>query len=101
MGSGTPITPVDATRTNPVGRSSASAARRAISAASARPASPVQALALPLLTTIACARPAEIARCVYRTGAALTRFVVKTPAADAGTSATRSARSGLSRLIPL
>ena len=57
IGRGTPITPVEATRTWPGSMSSAAPARSAIARASARPGSPVQAFALPLFATIARARP--------------------------------------------
>ena len=57
----------------------------------------MQALAQPLLTTIARTVPPERARCSFETmtGAASTLLVVKTAAASAGASATSSMRSGL------
>src|SRR5439155_624210 len=65
--------------------------------------SPGQALAQPLLTTIARATPPERARCCRdtTTGAAWARLTVKTAAAVAGDSETSSARSSpLFALIP-
>ncbi len=53
IGIGTPITPVSATATCAVSRPSASAARSDIASASAKPFSPVSALALPELITAA------------------------------------------------
>ena len=57
IGKGTPMTPVDATRTCSESISSAAPAHAAMAQVSARPDSPVQAFALPLLATIARARP--------------------------------------------
>ena len=57
IGSVTPIRPVEPTRTEPCGKASACSAKRAISRASFKPCLPVQALALPELTTTAWARP--------------------------------------------
>ena len=53
IGSGTPMTPVEATRTCAAGIRSSSPTRRAISRASLRPRSPVHTLAHPLEATIA------------------------------------------------
>src|SRR4029077_12195495 len=67
------------------------------------PSAPVQALAQPLLTTIARATPFERARCSRHTttGAATARLVVKTAAACAGVSDTTPARSrALLALMP-
>ena len=52
-GSGSPITPVEATKTCPTGTPSASAAAPAVASTAARPFEPVKALALPELTRIA------------------------------------------------
>ena len=52
----TPMTPVDATRTCSSLQPTAAAVSCAISRASASPCGPVQALAQPLLVTMACAR---------------------------------------------
>src|SRR5882672_9989431 len=59
------------------------------------PWAPVAQLALPALTTTARMWPLDSARCFLErvTGAATTRFCVKTAAADAGTSLERMARS--------
>src|SRR4029079_6818558 len=51
LGSFTPITAVEATRTASVEHPTAAAVRRVISRAWLRPSAPVQALAQPLLTT--------------------------------------------------
>ena len=56
------MTPVEATSTCSTGQPTRRAVSVAISRASRRPASPVQALAQPLLTTIARAVPPERAR---------------------------------------
>src|SRR5512147_990974 len=80
-----------------------------MSRATARPAAPVHALAQPLLTTMAEARPPEDWTCSFdtTTGAATALFVVNTAATGDGASATISARSsgadgadGLRRLMP-
>ena len=70
------------------------AACSAIERASAYPCFPVHAFAFPALTTIARALLRRIWRRVSCTGAAWTRFVVKTPAAVAGRSETIIPRSG-------
>src|SRR5262245_46162439 len=59
------------------------------------PCSPVAQFALPAFTTTARIRPFEACRFFLErvTGAATTRFCVKTAAADAGTSLEMSARS--------
>ncbi len=59
------------------------------------PASPVQALAHPLLQTIAFARPPDVSRFARETstGAACVLFVVNTAAADTGRSAVSSITS--------
>ena len=77
------MTPVDATSTSSASQPSARAVSAAISSATLRPASPVQAFAQPLLTTIARAWPPVAARWSRDTtiGAATALFTVKTPAA--------------------
>src|SRR5215831_18074473 len=59
------------------------------------PCSPVAQLALPALTTTARMRPLDACRFCFEsvTGAATTRFCVKTAAAEAGTSLEIRARS--------
>src|SRR5258706_11903130 len=59
------------------------------------PWAPVAQLALPALTTTARMWPLDSARCFLErvTGAATTRFCVKTAAADAGAALERMARS--------
>ena len=96
MGSGTPITPVDATSTSCGSAPTSSPASAVMRSASVRPCAPVAAFALPLETTIARARPAlrsSDARLV-RTGAPAAALRVKRPAACAGASATTRATSG-------
>src|SRR5262252_205997 len=91
------MTPVEATRTCSGGQPTSRAASVAVFRATASPSSPVQALAQPLLTTMARATPPERDRCSRETttGAAIALFVVKTAAACAGASETSSARSAL------
>ncbi len=96
IGSRWPMTPVEATRTSVRSAPSASAVSATMRRASARPPGPVQALALPLLTTTARTRPLprrSIARDT-RTGAAATRLRVNTAAALAGCWHAIIARSG-------
>ena len=71
-----------------------------ISRASAIPWPPVQAFAFPLFTMMACAAPDWIFSWLTSTGAALTRLVVNTPAAEASESETIKARSGREALMP-
>ena len=103
-GRGTPIRPVEQTRTcsgwRPVRSAAAAAMRRAV----ARPASPVQALALPLFKTMAWIFPFLRCSIETRTGAAFTTLVVKVAAAAAGISETirhRSSRVAWGFLMPL
>ncbi len=82
MGKNVPITPVDITRAwfgwrgRLSMRPTASAARRAISAASRSPRSPVQALATPELTAITRTSRAGVRLRFQPTGAPKTRFCV-------------------------
>ena len=94
MGNGWPITPVDPTNTERGAVPTRLATRPAISFASVRPLAPVQALAFPLLIMIARPIPCRRWSRSRRTGAAATRFFVKTPAMDPSCSDTTSARSG-------
>ena len=95
IGSATPMTPVDATRTCSAGQWTSRAVSAAMSRAACMPSSPVHAFAQPLLTMTARAMPPERARCSRdtTTGAASARLVVNTAAACAGPSQTSSARS--------
>ena len=94
-GNCTPMTPVEHTNT------SSGCARRRLAVSStvrseaASPRAPVAQLAFPAFTTTARMRPPESCRCFFEsmTGAATTRFCVKTAAADADTSLERIARS--------
>ena len=72
----TPMTPVEATSTSSAAQPTAAAVSAAISRASAMPCGPVQALAQPLLATMARARPPVAARCAFdtSTGAAWAWF---------------------------
>ena len=88
-----PMTPVEAGKTKESGIPNKLAAVWEDAAAAANPASPVQALALPLFTRIAWAWPRRSLCWQRSTGAALTLLVVNTPAAFAGLSATIRARS--------
>src|SRR5262245_24453137 len=89
------MTPVDATSTCSGAQPTNRAVSDAICRATFIPASPVQALAHPLFTTIARATPPDLPRWSIdtRTGAAWARLVVNTAAAEAGRSDTISARS--------
>ena len=81
--SGTPMTPVEATRTWRGEIPSSFAAARALSSEVRSPSAPVQALAFPELTTTARAQPRVSLRWRREssTGAAATRLVVNMPAA--------------------
>ncbi len=57
MGNCRPITPVEQTSTSSSGKPVARATSAAICTQRRMPSSPVQALAMPLLMTMACARP--------------------------------------------
>jgi hypothetical protein len=102
FGRNRPITPVEQTSMSAAGQPSRRATSAVIHSASARPRSPVQAFELPELMTT----PRAVARGTLDretlTGAPCTRFVVNTPAAEAGTSETNSDRSNTwgSFLIP-
>src|SRR5689334_3741401 len=104
IGSPTPMTPVDATRTCSGGHPSASATCSVIRFAFASPSAPVHAFAHPLLTTMAHPTPCVASRCCLETstGAACARFVVKIPAIEANVSVAMTARSRASgfALIP-
>jgi hypothetical protein len=96
IGNGTPMTPVLATRTSSGDMLSLAAVSSAISRASASPCPPIQALAQPEFTTIACARFLAIWLWDKMTGADLIWLVVKTPAALQGTLEQRMAKSSSS-----
>ena len=97
MSSFTPMTPVDATSTDDGSTPSVAAVRSAIALAWVIPSTPVQALAQPLLTTIAAAWPPDAASRLRdtRIGAAWARLVVNTAAAGTGRSAATRVRSCL------
>ena len=93
IGIGTPIRPVEQTRTSRAEMPRLFAVICVISLASATPRLPVQAFAFPELTTMARARFPAACFALTFTGAAQTWFVVNIPATAAGTSETISARS--------
>ena len=93
-GRGTPMIPVEAIRISFERTESSCDSRKATDLQSSIPLGPVQALALPLLTTMA--RKVLELFSIFRhqvTVGETTLFVVKTPAAMAGTSEKISARS--------
>ena len=92
-GSGTPITPVEAIRTSFCGMDNSSAIIFVISSQSFMPLGPTTVLAFPLLTTMARQLPGFKARRLHVTPGDTIRFLVKTPAAVAGTSEMNNARS--------
>ena len=89
-GSGSPITPVEATKTWSTGSASRSAAARAVASTATRPFEPVKALALPELTRMAkpCSPPPSICSAAsfsshQSTGPERVAERVKTPASEA------------------
>ncbi len=94
------MTPVEATKTCSGLIPRASAAVAAMARASAIPRSPLQALAFPLLATIARMGPEPRCCRERRTGAAATLLVVNTAAPAAGTSLKITARSNPCALSP-
>ena len=84
IGSGTPITPVDATSTWFAGIRKSSPASFVISRASLMPRSPVQTSAQPLEARIACACPPRACSIETSTGAPLTWLEVNCAATRAG-----------------
>src|SRR6266403_5527966 len=92
-GSGTPMTPVEHTNISCGAQPSRFAASATVRSAAAWPAAPVAQLALPAFTTTARMRPLDARKFSFEinTGAAATRFCVKTAAADAGMSLERIA----------
>ncbi len=97
-----PITPVEQTKTSSSAHPRSRATCEVIQRASSSPRVPVQALALPELMITARAVPRGSRVREILTGAPHTRFVVKTPTAVAGPSATKTARSSFegSLLMP-
>src|SRR5580693_802905 len=101
--SGAPMTPVEQTKIcDGCRRPSSRASFSAVVAAAERPSEPVQQLALPELTITPRMRCADCRRCNCEaiTGAAFTRLVVKTAAADAGVSLISMAKSSLDFFRP-
>jgi hypothetical protein len=95
MGKGVPMTPVEQMKVRRGLMPASLAAEVIIPRASFMPRLPVQALALPLLTTMACPFPDRTFCMQSLTGAALTVLVVNVPAIADSTSETMSARSFL------
>ena len=98
-GSGSPITPVEATKTWPAGMPSAVAVASTVARTAARPAPPVKALALPALARMAkpaCAgRSSAASRSWHQiTGAARVADRVKTPASVDPAATSASITSG-------
>src|SRR5882672_9807231 len=95
-GSGTPMMPVDDGNTSFGRNPKARAASLHTSSHAVFPAGPVAQLALPELMRMARMRPLELLRLARptSTGAATTRFLVKTAAAVAPSQASASVRSG-------
>src|SRR5271165_6066894 len=96
IGSRSPIRPVEQTAISPAPTSPSAAARcSAVACVSWKPSGPVQALAPPELSTTARTRPPLTTCRVQVTGAACTRLVVNTAAADhVGPSFRTTATSG-------
>lgn len=101
IGKGTPMTPVEHTKTDFASQPSCSARADVINSASRIPGSPVAAFELPELIMTARAT-VDGTRCFDTiTGAPQILFVVKTPVAVASRSETNNAKSGLPlTLIP-
>src|SRR5438874_2595857 len=98
IGNGMPMSPVEQTNTSSTAQPSSPATSAHMRSASSWPGLPVAALALPLLSTTAAARPHVAPRWarLTNTGAAVARFEVNTAAALTGdaSSVATSARSG-------
>ena len=95
IGSSSPMRPVEQTAMSSASTPSRAATWPAVARVSAKPAAPVQALAPPELSTTAASCPRPMISSHQRTGAALTRLVVNTPAASyRGPSLTTRATSG-------
>ena len=94
-GSWTPMTPVEQTNNSCGERFMRRAASSLVRSATVSPSVPVAQLALPAFTTTARMRPLDSRRFFFErvTGAATTRFCVKTAAAEAETSLEMRARS--------
>src|SRR6516225_3762699 len=94
-GSGTPITPVEQTKTSRGWQPRRRAASSTVFTDAAYPAGPVAQFALPAFTMTARMRPFEARKFALETvtGGATTRFWVNTAAAEAGTSLESKARS--------
>ena len=99
IGRCTPISPVEHTATCSTGSRRWLAVSSRIRAASASPCLPVQALALPALTTTACRWAQSLVSRVSRTGAAAAALLVNVAAETAGCSLSSRPRSSLPLLL--
>ena len=101
VGSCTPMTPVDATKTSSAGTESAWAVISCMAREAARPGSPVAALAMPEFKMTARALPPAATERETCTGAAQNTFLVNVPVATVScadeTTSAASKRSGLFR----
>ncbi len=100
IGSGCPITPVEATSTSSDLQPTLRAASAVIARASRIPRAPIATFEQPEFATIARATPRRTRSRESATGAPTTVERVNTPAACAGPSLTISARSGPRALMP-
>ncbi len=98
-GSGTPMTPVEATNTSEGLQPRCPAARAAIASTAARPRAPVKAFELPALTTSARACPKVIAARHHSTSGDGHRLCVSTPATDVPSSSVTKVRSHRSQAL--
>ncbi len=99
IGSGTPITPVEATKTSEGWQPIAPAALAAIASTAARPRWPVNAFELPALTTSARARPSVSAARHHSTSGEGHLLLVVTPATVVPSSSATKVRSQRSQLL--
>ena len=91
--SGTPMTPVEHSSTSSASHPSSRATSSAVERATSQPGAPVEALALPELSTTARARPSATCSRETCTGAAQNLFCVKVAAQTHVSSAATKARS--------
>ena len=99
IGSGTPITPVEATNTSDGWQPSCAAVRAAIASTAARPRLPVKALELPALTTSPRARPSTSASRHHSTSGDGQRLLVSTPATLVPSASSTKVRSQRSQVL--
>ena len=99
IGSGTPITPVEATNTSEGWQPRCAAVRAAMASTAARPRLPVKALELPALTTSARAWPSTSASRHHSTSGEGQRDWVSTPATDVPAGSVTKVRSQRSQVL--